>query len=187
MSLTAALPRHSYDSDAGVTASWKHEESAPTQRQQRAVGQVVVDRHDGLEKSVGKIARSETEQYFSVPELRPVQSRKVASFSVAKEWEGSVDAIGISHFTAQLRETRGADDATDFAELPIADIPPLDRDRLREGAIFRYLIGYAQDSHGTVTRKRLVYFRKGKLKPKVDVQQSWLDMAAMFSNDHFTG
>lgn len=187
MSLTAALADRTYDREASITASWEKPFSTAERRRDHALAQVVVDRHDGLEKSIASKPRTETEQYFSVPELRKVQAKKSASFSVAKEWEGSVDTVGISHFTAQLRETRGADDAIDVAELPISDIPAADRDRLTEGAIFRYLIGYAQDDRGTVTRKRLVYFRKGKIRPKADVQESWLKMAAMFSNDQFTG
>lgn len=147
---------------------------------------VVTDRYDGLENVVLRARVAHDEPFFAVPELREVAPGKRSSFSVEKEWEGSVDDIGVSHFTARLSETRHQDSDIELAEIPIGDIPCEHRDDLREGAVFRYLLSYARDDRGTVTKKRLVYFRKGRIRADHQTEQEWLKMASLFTHDSFT-
>lgn len=122
----------------------------------------------------------EENTFFPAPEFRPLPARAEQVFAAAKEWEGFVQEVGNSHFTAELRELRGkGGDVSDTAEIPIGDIPASDRGLLREGAIFRYLVGYAKSSKG-VTRKRHVYFRRGKVNQDATDQPNWLAIAALF-------
>lgn len=123
--------------------------------------------------------------YHAAPELRPLKQGAARNLTVVKEWEGVVNDIGISHFIANLVETRGGHDEIDVAEIPISDIPREYRDNLKLGAIFRYLVGYSQNAAGTVTKQRLVYFRKGRGRRNNGLEQNWLDMMACFKHDSF--
>jgi hypothetical protein len=122
----------------------------------------------------------EENAFFPVPEFRPLPAKAEQVFAAAKEWEGFVQEVGNSHFIAELRELRGkGGEVADTAEIPIGDIPAADRKLLREGAVFRYLVGYAKSSKG-VTRKRHVYFRRGKVTQDATEQPNWLALAALF-------
>jgi len=124
--------------------------------------------------------RPEENAFFPVPEFRPLPAKAEQVFAAAKEWEGFVQEVGNSHFTAELKELRGkGGEVADTAEIPIGDIPTADRKLLREGAVFRYLVGYAKSNKG-VTRKRHVYFRRGKVTQDVAEQPNWLALAALF-------
>jgi len=183
MSAAATAPSYVFDEDAQATIVRARAPLSPKAESASYAARVVVDRHDGREQNVAATPLASSRVFEAAPELRPIAHNKTASFTVAKEWEGVVESIGISHFMAQLREIGSTDDATEVAELPIGDIPAGEREKLREGAVFRYLIGYAQHRTRTVTRKRLVYFRRGRLPQDSSVEAEWLSIAAMFTDD----
>ena len=121
-------------------------------------------------------------EIIELPRFRPLQADAQQVFAATKEWEGSVQEISEKVFVAELREMiQGeARAASDIAEIPIEDIPAADRHLLREGAIFRYLVGYAKTQKGTITRKRHVYFRRGKAKTNGAIEKRWLMIASKF-------
>jgi hypothetical protein len=124
----------------------------------------------------------EDNAFFAIPEFRLKPAHAEQVFAATKEWEGTIESVGNSHFLAQLREIRPkADEGTDIAEIPIGDVPRSDRDLLREGAVFRYLVGYAKSAKG-VTRKRHVYLRRGTTKA-TDKASRWLEIAAKFRHE----
>lgn len=183
MNSTAAIAAFDHSDGLQTLPGSRRIAAAATRRSSAIISKVLVERHEGREQLVNGSSYSPVEAYSPAPELRPLAVNKTASFTVAKEWEGVVENVGISHFTAQLREVRAQTDDTDLAELPIGDISRQEWDLLKEGAVFRYLAGYAQDVRGTVTRKRLVYFRKGRVRTGIDKEAQWLEIAALFANE----
>jgi len=152
-----------------------------------SIQKAVFDRADFGESKIGayrnraKDAQSDL-PVATIPEFRPLKSEETQVFAATKEWEGTVSWVGKDSFSAELREVRSDhdEDQTDLTEIPLSDVPESDRALLREGAIFRYLVGYAKTYKGTVTRKRHVYVRRGKM-PKTDGAEAlWLSIAAKF-------
>jgi hypothetical protein len=152
-------------------------------RSSKLVGKAVVERLDPKEKTAPSVYHQSDLPFRAAPILRPVAANKEASFTVDKEWEGVIDDVGISHFTAQLREVGTDSDQLDLAEIPIGDVLRDQRDSVRSGAVFRFLAGYAQDTNGTAIRKRLIYFRKGKSRIDSARETRWMEMAALFTNE----
>lgn len=129
------------------------------------------------------VSDDQSRVFFAIPEFRLKPAHAEQVFAATKEWEGTIESVGNSHFTAQLREVRPtASRSVDIAEIPIGDIPAGDRHLLCEGAIFRYLVGYAKSKRGT-TRKRHVYFRRGRARNANDPTKRWLAIAAKFRDD----
>jgi hypothetical protein len=81
-------------------------------------------------------------------------------FSVLQEWEGYVVSISKDTFTARLVDvTRGAVGEEEEAEFPLDDLQDIDRPRIREGAVFRWIIGYHRAPGGTKDRSSRIVFR----------------------------
>ncbi len=83
------------------------------------------------------------------------------SFAALQEWEGFVLRIGQDAFLARLRDvTFDGDHEDEEVELPLSDVSDSDRDLLREGALFRWVIGYQKSRAGTTRRLSQVVFRR---------------------------
>lgn len=182
MNSTARLVPYDYDQDFTTFPVDRSRPIVKAPGSNALVDKAVVERLDPKEKLAPSAYYQSDLPFRAAPVLRPVAAHKEASFTVDKEWEGVIDEVGISHFTAQLQEVGSRNESIDLAEIPIGDVARNQRDLARPGAIFRFLVGYAQDSQGTVTRKRLIYFRKGKTRVDPAEETRWMEMAALFTN-----
>lgn len=97
---------------------------------------------------------------FELPDYAPVQAR-AESFHALQEWEGSVLSVKDGRFLAALIDIT-ADErvANETVELSVDDVQEEDLSRLKPGAIFRWVIGYARTPAGTKTRGSRMYFRR---------------------------
>ncbi|QZD92983.1 hypothetical protein K3162_02790 [Qipengyuania xiapuensis] len=77
-----------------------------------------------------------------------------------QEWEGVVDSIGTDKFHAQLRDITSARNVKEFAQIPINLVERGDRAQLKEGAIFRFIVGVAVTDKGNRINDAVIYFRK---------------------------
>ena len=87
---------------------------------------------------------------MSLPERRAPK----ATFHALQEWEGYVVEIGETDFVARLIDlTAGSEHEDEEATIPLDQISDRDAERIREGSIFRWVIGY--ECSVTGTRKRV--------------------------------
>lgn len=77
-----------------------------------------------------------------------------------QEWEGYVVEVGKTDFVARLIDlTAGAEHEEAEAIIPLVEISDDDVARMREGSIFRWVIGYARSVTGTKKRVSQIVFR----------------------------
>jgi hypothetical protein len=111
------------------------------------------------EQSVSAVKNAAQPIYY-VPKVASREPSERASFSPLQEWEGFVSEIGIDSFTGLLVDlTAKKKRPEEKMEFPISDLSEDDKSLLREGAIFRWSIGY-QMQHGTKKRISQIVFRR---------------------------
>ena len=94
-----------------------------------------------------------------VPRLS-ARRTSATSFHALQEWEGHVVEIGDEEFTARLTDvTAGASYEEEEAIIPLVEIADGDATRMREGSIFRWVIGYERSDAGTKKRVSQIVFR----------------------------
>ena len=77
-----------------------------------------------------------------------------------QEWEGYVVEIGEDEFVARLVDlTAGMSYETDEATIPMEEISEHDAEKMSEGDIFRWVIGYERTASGTKRRVSHIVFR----------------------------
>jgi len=77
-----------------------------------------------------------------------------------QEWEGYVVEIGENDFVARVIDlTAGAEHEEAEATIPLVEISDDDVARMREGSIFRWVIGYERSVTGTKKRVSQIVFR----------------------------
>ena len=77
-----------------------------------------------------------------------------------QEWEGYVVDVGETDFVARLIDlTAGSEHEDEEAIIPLAEISDDDVARMREGSIFRWVIGYERSVTGTKKRVSQIVFR----------------------------
>lgn len=109
------------------------------------------------------MAGSDVEEEVKVISLPVFRSIGMSgeSFGAMQEWEGIVTEIESDVFRAELIDlTAGEVEPNEFAEIPIADVQSEDMQRLKVGATFRWLVGYAKSATGTKTRGVRIHFRE---------------------------
>ncbi len=93
------------------------------------------------------------------PQPRVRRSQPVTLHAL-QEWEGYVVEIGEDEFVANLVDlTAGMSYATDEATIPMEEISEHDAEKMSEGDIFRWVIGYERSASGTKQRVSRIVFR----------------------------
>ena len=94
------------------------------------------------------------------PKTLPKPREARYAFAVLQEWEGCVLSISEDSFTARLVDvTMGRSNEEEEADFPLDDLEDVDRARIRNGAIFRWTIGYRRGPAGTKDRASRIVFR----------------------------
>ena len=122
------------------------------------------------------------EQYAS-PLAGPVdlppprtRSAPTTTLHALQEWEGHVVEVGTSDFTARLVDL--TDDSTHGEEeaiIPLDEISDDDAAKMREGSIFRWVIGYERSMAGSKKRVSHIVFRDLPAITKSDLRdgEAW--------------
>ena len=93
-----------------------------------------------------------------------------------QEWEGYVVEIRKTDFTARLIDlTTGADHEEEEAVIPIAELSDDDAGKMREGSVFRWVIGYERSPAGTKKRVSQIVFRDLPTMTEADLRagEAW--------------
>lgn len=89
-----------------------------------------------------------------------------------QEWEGYVLEIHGDEFVARLVDlTAGATHEEEEATIPLEELSAIDAAALREGGIFRWVIGYQLDPSGTKKRVSQIVFRDLPRLTEDDIQR----------------
>ena len=96
----------------------------------------------------------------SLPEFKPLQFRPTEFFAAIQEWEGVIREIRDETIFADLYDVAALSDApTQLAEISFSDIDENDRQKVKPGAIFRWLVGRSRTRAGSTSGKWVIYFR----------------------------
>jgi hypothetical protein len=107
--------------------------------------------------------------------VRGPQKRPTAVRVPLQEWEGFVVSIGRDSFTATLRDvTEGRPYEDEEADFSLEEVSPEDRDLLRTGAIFRWLIAYKTNDHGRHETVSQIIFRRMPQWTDAEIQEAKL-------------
>jgi hypothetical protein len=83
-----------------------------------------------------------------------------ARFRALHQFEGTVLEIGEEDFVARTRDLTTPLYADEQVNLPLDDVPPSDRELLKVGAVFYWLIGYEENDEGSRKRTSVLRFRR---------------------------
>lgn len=119
------------------------------------------------------VERNETEDapksstLIQAPGLFKTRHFSGRSVNTLQEWEGLVESIGDTSFTARLRDLTDRSRGEEFAEIPLEEVDPADLKRLVQGAVFHLIIGFSK-RNGARRRETFLYFRKFLPRGKVE-------------------
>ena len=99
--------------------------------------------------------------------------QRAATFYALQEWEGYVLEIDSTEFVARLVDlTAGSLVEEEEATIPLAEIAEDDLAKMREGSVFRWVIGYERSASGTKRRVSQIVFRDLPVVTRADLQKS---------------
>ena len=140
--------------DDAVRSMLASRESAFPATRHRDVGVGRTSAFTGGEQTAGPLART--------VDLPPLRTRSVpsATLHALQEWEGHVVKVGRSDFTARLVDlTDDSAQGEEEATIPVDEISDEDAAKIREGSIFRWVIGYERSVSGSKKRVSHIVFR----------------------------
>ena len=73
-------------------------------------------------------------------------------FNILRQWEGVVTSVSNENITATLEDLTDDEAAPETVSLPLAEIPPSDRELLQPGCVFYWHIGYDTSEGGQLRR-----------------------------------
>ena len=97
----------------------------------------------------------------SAVDLPPVRrpAAPTATLHALQEWEGHVVEVGKSEFTARLIDLTDDSAYEEEAIIPLDEISDEDATKMRDGSIFRWVIGYERSVSGSKKRVSHIVFR----------------------------
>ncbi len=111
------------------------------------------------------------------PRINPGRVSR-ATFYALQEWEGYVEEIGEDYVVASLVDTTAGESVSkEKAEVPLSEISEGDRDLVRVGAVFRWVIGYRKLESGQKERSSQIVFRRLPQWTAVEVRRAHSDAA----------
>lgn len=126
---------------------------------------------EGLTMRSGPAQLGAGASMVDTPPPVPPASRR-GTLHALQEWEGYVLEIIGSEFVARLVDlTNGSSHEEEEAIIPLDEISDDDAAKLREGAIFRWVIGYERTPAGTKKRVSQIVFRDIPRLTERDLQQ----------------
>ena len=135
------------------------------------------DAESGNPNQPFQIVSTDSGQNVSKPIISfPAIPKRVVSgpsLHALQEWEGHVLEIRPTDFLAHLVDlTADASHAGEEAAIPRAELSDEDNARMREGSIFRWVIGYERSPAGTKKRVSHIVFRDLPVVTRNDLDRS---------------
>ena len=129
--------------------SYRHTQSSTQQKQSVPAPRQQPDRFASLPHALSRTAPEVSLELLAA--TAPVTSSPEHShgFRLLQQWEGVIEAVGKSDFTAVLRDLTDRRNPEERAEFSIDQIDPPDRKLLIAGAVFYWWIGYRDAPTGT--------------------------------------
>jgi hypothetical protein len=93
------------------------------------------------------------------------------SFDVLQKFEGTVLSVGSDSFVARLVEKPNSVPEEE-AEIPLAEVMPGDRELVKPGAVFYWVIGYRRAVHGQLSRSSVIRFQRMPSWSPAEVQRA---------------
>lgn len=84
----------------------------------------------------------------------------IRPIAVVQQWEGIVMSVGDDDFTARLYDITDPTNPVEEADFLVEDLNPYNLPLLKEGAIFRWIIGYRGGKTSTRSRVSQLTFRR---------------------------
>lgn len=108
----------------------------------------------------------------NLPPFRPPRRVPSATFHALQEWEGYVVDVGAADFVARLVDlTAGSSHEEEGAVIPLTEISDADAEKMRNGSIFRWVIGYERSASGTKKRVSQIVFRDLPRMTRADLRE----------------
>lgn len=101
-------------------------------------------------------------------EVSPVVLSAKSRFLLHESWEGVVEEVFSTYFSAQIVSSLDSDRA-EYVEILVDEVSPADRPLLAEGSMFYWSIGYQESRDGQRTRSSILKFRR---LPKLDKSET---------------
>ena len=89
----------------------------------------------------------------------PVIRQTREGFDVLQKFEGAVQSVQGDSFVARLVDKTNSMPEEE-AEIPLAEVMPGDRELVRPGAVFYWVIGYRREEHGQRSRSSMIRFQR---------------------------
>lgn len=96
-------------------------------------------------------------------------------FVPLQEWEGCVLEVFEDYFVARLFDVTDPSNPKEETDFYIEDLQEDDKILLREGAIFRWVIGYHYELGGTKRRSSQIVFRRLPVWRKPDIESAEME------------
>lgn len=142
----------------------------------RKIADVATDGSDGLVMGADQaIDGVRILEGISPLERASYYSHSLASrLEVLQSWEGAVTHIDWEEkfFVAELYDLTRPGSSVKEAELELGDVSPNDRDLLKVGGVFRWLIGYRRHSYGQRERVSAIIFRRLPAWSELDLKSA---------------
>ena len=149
-----------------VSAVWGTLQTKPPQ-----VIDAVLNDLDGM--SLETLKSNEEDDTEAVPQFEFSKMGEEASFYALQEWEGYIIGVEEDKFLARLVDlTGGSNNEGEIVEFPMSDVADGDLDLVREGAVFRWAIGYLIVRPGTRWRTSNLIFRRLPQVSKTDIEEA---------------
>ena len=92
-------------------------------------------------------------------------------FDVLQKFEGTVVSLTGDSFVARL-EDKTNPGPEEEAEIPLAEVMPGDRELVKPGAVFYWVIGYRRTVHGQLSRSSVIRFQRMPPWSSADAERS---------------
>lgn len=113
------------------------------------------------------------EGYVSRPTVVwvPVTPLDRDGFEVLQKFEGTVASVSGDSFVARLVDKTNPGPEEE-AEIPLAEVMPGDRELVRPGAVFYWVMGYRRAVHGQLSRSSVIRFQRLPSWSSADVERA---------------
>lgn len=101
----------------------------------------------------------------------PLPNLNPDSFITLQRFEGTVLAMRDDVFLARIID-KTARQPDEEAEIPIEEVMPGDRELVKPGAVFYWVIGYERKSYGQQTRASVIRFRRLPVWSDMDIERA---------------
>lgn len=110
----------------------------------------------------------------------PVIPQSRQGFEVLQKFEGTVQSAQGDSFIARLVD-KTKSSPEEEAEIPLAEVMPGDRELVKPGAVFYWVIGYRREEHGQLSRSSTIRFQRLPTWLPAEVEQAKKSAEAFLS------